>query len=300
MGTNPLVSIIIPTYNRAQYLGETIKSVQVQTYANWELIIVDDGSIDLTASLVREHNDNRLRYYYIDHSGLIGKVRNIGMRLIKGDMVSFLDSDDLWQPDKLELQIKILNENPQAAFAFSHAEQFGLGSILAPTLENFFYGNVFHAHLLEERFVLYPSTFIFKSSLLTTMDWFDESFSAGESDFFLRMAHKYPGVFIGDKLVKLRKHSQNISKERDLLFTRDNLRMLKKFFLEKYITEREYIQLASKQHYKQGLLCLRRGKPTDALESFLKHTSLKPFNYKGWIRIFHAWLLSFRSNALNI
>ena len=290
-----MISVIIPTYNRAHLIGETIESVRAQTYDNWELIIVDDGSTDNTERLISTYIDKRIQYIYNEHCGLIGKVRNKGMNFAKGAFIAFLDSDDLWEPWKLDRQLKLLREHPNATFVFGHGKQFGNGAIPPPELENFYLGNIFHAHLLEERFVLYPSTFIFKRDVLNTTDWFDESFSAGESDFFLRMSLKHDGIFIGEKLVKLRKHSKNISRERDIVFSHDNIRMIDKFMANKLISKDQYVALVSKQFYKQGMLFLKRGKTTESLKSFVKYYTLKPFHYKGWIRLTQTWLLSRRS-----
>src|SRR5260221_8177346 len=96
----PLVSIILPTYNRSHLIRESIQSVFDQTYKNWELIIVDDGSTDETSVLFTNHPDSRIHYYRIDHCGIIGRVRNPGMRHARGQYIAFLDSDDLWREDK--------------------------------------------------------------------------------------------------------------------------------------------------------------------------------------------------------
>jgi glycosyltransferase involved in cell wall biosynthesis len=101
----PLVSIVMPTYNRAQYILETIKSIQKQTYCSWELIIVDDGSDDNTRQLVNQINDERVTYYYNSHVGM-EHTRKIGLDIAKGDFIGFMDSDDLWAPTKLQKQVK--------------------------------------------------------------------------------------------------------------------------------------------------------------------------------------------------
>lgn len=237
MEGDELISIIVPTYNRAHLIGEAIQSVRAQTFANWELIIVDDGSTDNTETVVNTFEDQRIQYNRIDHRGIIGEVRNVGMELARGSFIAFLDSDDLWEPHKLERQLKLFKAYPHIAFVFSHGKQFGEGSIPPPTLERFYLGNIFHAHLLEERFVLYPSTFLFRKDVLNGMEWFDESFSAGESDFFLRMSLIQKGIFVDEKLARLRKHSKNLSRERDIIFSQDNIKMIDKFLARKYLEE---------------------------------------------------------------
>ncbi|TDB67393.1 glycosyltransferase family 2 protein [Arundinibacter roseus] len=105
----PLVSVIIPTYNRAYALPATIEAVLNQTYKNLEIIIVDDGSTDNTESVVTTYG-NKIRYIQKDHSGQ-GDTRNVGLHLAKGEIIAPLDSDDIWNEDFLELSVKHMLEN---------------------------------------------------------------------------------------------------------------------------------------------------------------------------------------------
>ena len=107
-----LVSVIMPSYNTATYIGETIKSVQAQTYKNWELIIVDDCSTDNTDTTVEPFlSDERIRYLKNSRNSGAAVSRNYALREAKGKWIAFLDSDDLWLPDKLEKQINFMLEN---------------------------------------------------------------------------------------------------------------------------------------------------------------------------------------------
>lgn len=110
---NELVSIITPTYNCGKFIGETIDSVKSQTYQNWEMIIVDDCSTDNTEEIVKiyQKKDDRISYYKFDENLGAAIARNKAMEMAKGDYIAFLDSDDLWSPEKLEKQIKFMKEN---------------------------------------------------------------------------------------------------------------------------------------------------------------------------------------------
>jgi len=108
----PKVSIIIPTYNRARFLKEAIESVFNQTYLDYELIVVDDGSEDNTKQIITRYKD-RLTYTDIPHQG-VSKARNTGINLAQGEFICFLDSDDLWLPKKLEAQMDFFNSHPDA------------------------------------------------------------------------------------------------------------------------------------------------------------------------------------------
>ena len=108
---NELVSIIMPSYNTGKFIQETINSVKNQTYNNWELIIVDDGSTDNTDEVVRAIKDDRIKYIKNKVNKGAAISRNIALREAKGKWIAFLDSDDLWKEDKLEKQIKFMEDN---------------------------------------------------------------------------------------------------------------------------------------------------------------------------------------------
>ena len=108
-----LVSIVTPAYNCGKYIGETIESVLKQSYENWEMIIVDDCSTDNTRSVVEEYTkrDKRIKYYSLDVNSGAAVARTKAMELASGEYIAFLDSDDLWMPNKLEKQISFMKRN---------------------------------------------------------------------------------------------------------------------------------------------------------------------------------------------
>ena len=110
---NEMVSVIIPTYNREQVIGRSIASVLNQTYPYFELLIVDDGSVDRTKQVVEQISDERIRYIALDKNQGVGHARNIGMQEARYDFIAFLDSDDEWMPEKLELQMEKMLKSPE-------------------------------------------------------------------------------------------------------------------------------------------------------------------------------------------
>ena len=106
------VSIITPTYNCAAYIGETIEAVLNQTYQNWEMIIIDDQSEDNTSVTVRKYadNDNRIIYRRLKENSGAAIARTAAMKLATGQYMAFLDSDDIWLPEKLEKQLRFMKE----------------------------------------------------------------------------------------------------------------------------------------------------------------------------------------------
>lgn len=114
--TDKLVSIVMPTYNCAPFIAETIRSIQTQTYGSWEIVIVDDCSTDNTREIVEEmiKEDPRIKYYCLETNSGAAVARTKSIELCEGEYIAFCDSDDLWMPDKLERQIAFMEENGYA------------------------------------------------------------------------------------------------------------------------------------------------------------------------------------------
>jgi len=119
-----LVSVIMPTYNCGQFIAETIESIQLQTYTNWEMIIVDDCSTDNTKQVVEVYaeKDARIKYHCLDINSGAAVARTKAMQIADGEYMAFCDSDDLWMPDKLEKQLEFMNKN-NYAFSCTAYEQ---------------------------------------------------------------------------------------------------------------------------------------------------------------------------------
>lgn len=115
----PLVSVITPTYNAAKFIRNTIDSVKQQTYPHWELLLIDDCSTDETVQIIQEElKDSRIHLITLTHNGGAAVARNTGITAAKGRYIAFLDSDDLWLPQKLEKQVQFMQEK-DIAFSFS-------------------------------------------------------------------------------------------------------------------------------------------------------------------------------------
>lgn len=123
MENKPLVSIITPTYNHEKFIGTCLESVLSQTYSNWELIVIDDGSSDRTGFVVSQYNDKRIRYIRQNNQGIwkLGEIYNKALQLSKGDYIAVLEGDDFWPPYKLELQTNSL-ERSNAVLSWGKAK----------------------------------------------------------------------------------------------------------------------------------------------------------------------------------
>ena len=125
MAEKALVSVIIPCFNYAHLIGDTINSIKKQTHENWECIIIDDGSTDHTKDIIQElaNDDARIKYVYQKNSGPT-VARNLGISLSKGNFIQFLDSDDLLEPLKLERQLSIFSDKPYADIVYGNTVYF--------------------------------------------------------------------------------------------------------------------------------------------------------------------------------
>ncbi len=110
MNSNSLVSVIVPIFNEENYIADTLESIQNQSYSNWELLLIDDGSTDSSRAVVEKYlDDERIRYFYQENQGQ-GSTRNFGIKKSKGTYLAFLDADDFWNPGKLKIQLRVLSE----------------------------------------------------------------------------------------------------------------------------------------------------------------------------------------------
>jgi glycosyltransferase involved in cell wall biosynthesis len=185
----PLVSAIIPTYNRSAALRPTIESVLAQTYENWELVVVDDGSTDDTGAVVREYTSDRVRYVYQGNTGVAG-ARNRGLTEARGVYVAFLDHDDRWREEKLAAQVEFLERRPDCGLVY--AGIFGidesgtlLGEVQVPDLSGILYEEL----LCRGNFVFTMSNPLIRTSCLLEAGGFDVTADISDDwDLFLRLS----------------------------------------------------------------------------------------------------------------
>lgn len=209
----PKVSVIIPTYNAVDYLSETVDSVLQQTFTDWELIIVDDGSSDQTVSWIAELVDPRIRLICQENQG-VTVARNTGITKSCGEYIAFLDHDDLWHPTKLEKQVRCLDKNPTVGLVHTwmvsvDAQGMSTGRIMASDAE----GDVW-AKLLEKNTVA-SSSVMLRRTCLSTAGVFSterELYTVEDWEFWIRIAAHYPFGVIKEPLLSWRQHANNGSK----------------------------------------------------------------------------------------
>lgn len=183
MINQPLVSIIIPTYNRGHLIGETLDSVMAQTYTNWECIIVDDGSCDNTDEVIKAYieKESKFKYYHRPDEHLPGGngARNYGFKMSQGEYVQWFDSDDLMMSDNLYLKVKILSEN-NIDFVFSDFELFDNKKNYKTHAPKFTEKDILHCFLRKEVGLATPQPLIKKNVLNKHSICFNENLGRGQ------------------------------------------------------------------------------------------------------------------------
>lgn len=229
--TNPTVSIVLPAFNRLQYLRPAVESVFAQTYQDWELIIADDGSDEETRAYLRTMEDRpRVKLVWLRHTGYPSRVRNAALREAKGEYVAFLDSDDLWMPEKLDVQVKSLRSRPTCLWSFTGFELVDeVGSPLRtrrPEAWTPRSGWIFERLLKMEVIVTTPSVLACRSLIVQLAGFDEEQHACEDYDLWLRMAMHSEVDAVRDPLVYVRRHREHYSEDADAFIGKD--RSLKK------------------------------------------------------------------------
>jgi len=203
-----LVSVIIPTYNRVQLIAQAIDSVLSQTYRNFEIIVVDDGSTDDTKQILIPYKD-RITYIYQENQGGAA-ARNTGINRAKGKYIAFLDSDDLWFSPKLERQVEVLDNHDDFALIYTNIVYIdNAGRFFAPGYSSrmFRSGYLFKETLLRKVACGHPPTWLIRKTCLEDVGGFDPEFrTSHDRDMIVRISRKYQIYGIGDRLTIVRKH----------------------------------------------------------------------------------------------
>jgi glycosyltransferase involved in cell wall biosynthesis len=211
----PSVSIVLPTFNRLKFLPATVESVFSQTTPEWELIVSDDGSdSDVLAYLDTLKSDPRVRALKFSHSGNPGTARNRGIAAAQAPYIAFLDSDDLWEPRKLERQLAQLRAEPECgwsytAFVVIDAEGSALGWEHKRKL-TVYSGRIF-PHIARTVAAICTPSVVVSTRLVREIGGFDEAIDCVEDyDLWMRLALRSPVCGIDEPLVRVRRHARNL------------------------------------------------------------------------------------------
>jgi glycosyltransferase involved in cell wall biosynthesis len=260
----PLVSVIIPTYNRGWIVKEAIDSVLEQDFHDYELIVVDDGSVDDTPAILNAYG-KKITVLRQANQG-VSAARNRGIAAASGRLIAFLDSDDLWLPRKLSTQVEFFNDHPQAAISQTQERWIRNGVRVNPKQRHHkFSGMIFERSLAL--CLVSPSAVMIKKSLFDSVGVFDESLPACEDyDLWLRISCRYPVHLIETPLIiKRGGHDDQLSRAAGL--DKYRIQSLEKIIESDLLTKPQYhaavITLKEKcEVYAGG--CRKRGREEEA------------------------------------
>ncbi len=270
------ISVIIPTYNRGEFIKKTINSVLNQTFKNFELIIVDDGSTDNTKEIIEEFikKDDRVKYFYQKNSGSPSEPRNLGIEKAQGEYIAFLDSDDEWLSEKLEKQLahfKSLKDEYAVVGCYAYVIEDDKKLYIEKRLNT----NNIEDFLLKSDTFFYSSSSVFlKKELLNKFSIkYDSDLKIVEDlDFYISIAKKHINFsFVKEPLFKYFLHKENISRHNE-----ENFYNYKKLIDKHYSFFKLNKKILSTQYRKLGTFAFLAEKRKEAFKYFLKSFKVWP------------------------
>jgi len=280
-----LLSVLLPTYNRAHMIGYAINSLLEQTYSNLQIIVVDDGSTDNTQEVVRLFGDSRIDYHKINHVG-ISKALNYGLSKAESDIIIRLDSDDYCDIERINTQYSFYNEN---------SEQYGvIGSNFYVVAANENKTNILkvvypknHKQIsdqLPRKCCLAHPTLLFRKDVILEVGGFSESKQTAEDwELYLRLINKTKFYNIQKFLVTIRKHDHNLSTS-NAIFNKENIDVPKSFF-EKIIQIEKNKKKLAKAFFDMGYVYYYQNELDKSLELFEEAVKLEPLTLQ-YLRYF--------------
>lgn len=282
MRNEALVSIIIPTYNRRQFVADAIESCLAQTYRNCEIIVVDDGSSDGTGRYLQERFGRGIHFIYQDNQGP-GIARNRGIAAARGEFIHFLDADDQLHERKIEICLETFRQHPAVSVIYSHYQQVASDGATAVETGPFeqYSDDVFCELLRQTGCRILTSSSMMRSAALRAVGGFadDVAFRSAEDwDLFLRLAMRYRFHGINERLVYRRVHGGMISDDKlygayGRLKTIQNARH---YGWEGCMTREQFDQLEAARHHVYALYLWRAGNRAEARRHFLHAARLFP------------------------
>lgn len=291
---SPRVSVIIPTFQRAHIVRECIGSVLGQTYKDFEIIVVDDGSTDTTRDVVAGYGD-RVKYIYQENRGP-ASARNNGIRAARGELVAFQDSDDLWMPEKLALQVPLFDQDPEVGLVYCDMSYFQSDGQNGRPSSFKSHCPPVSGHIFREMFVnrcpMHTPTSIVRRRCLDEVGCFNEGMSYFEDqDLWYRLATRFKFDYVDVPLVQCRVRDTHSKKDRLL-----SARALRKRVLEGspllreglskdelYTGYYQYVYRVALAHLATGEAALARKALAECLE----------FNL-SWLKAHAVWLGTYR------
>ena len=257
--------MIIPAYNRQEFIQKAVESVLNQTFKDFELIIIDDGSTDDTKKIIQSFKDKRIRYYYHFNRGP-AVARNKGIKKSSASYIAFLDSDDAWAPEKLAIQMKAMKEHPEYLISHTEEEWYkGKRRIKHLNIHKKKQDNIFKRSL--QLCSISMSTVIIKKELTVRIGLFDPDLEVCEDyDYWLRVTAQYPVLLIDQALTI--KQGGHYDQQSQKYYGLDKFRIyaIEKLIKSKSLDTEQLIPTYKEFHKKcriYGHSCIKYGKNTE-------------------------------------
>jgi len=200
---NPRVSIIIPTYNREKLILQALDSIFKQTFQDFEILVIDDASTDRTEQIIKDLNHSQIEYYKLKENSGQCIARNYGIKRAKGEFIAFLDSDDIWMPEKLDKQIKCFEKGPDrlgGIYCYSY-QKYMISDETVLKDSGYFRGDI-HDQFMRGFCPPTPSLFLVKKSALDSVNGFDEELvTFVDLDLWMRLSEKHDFDFVEEPLI---------------------------------------------------------------------------------------------------
>jgi len=295
---HPKISIVMPTYNRAHLIGETIQSIIDQEFQDWELIIIDDASSDGTKELVEAIPDPRIRYMLFPKIGYGIKLRATGIGYADGEWIAFADSDDQWARDKLLKQSNALEQFPDAMFCLTGGFNFRQKD---QPLEYFYPGKKGHRFgelllpIFRSEVALFPQTLLFRRTCIPLVEEYAAKDPGADIQFLVGMAAEFKGIVLYDNLLYRRLHESNFSSREWEHGYKEGLQMIRYFQKNGKLSVKDARQFLFRIHIHYGEKCRVKRKRLQSFSQFMKAWRNKPFSIVPPKKIGKLVLQSLRS-----
>ena len=295
----PKVSVVIPAYNAARFIRQTLDSAAAQTFRDFEIIVVDDGSQDETAQIVESFGE-RVRLIRQPNGG-VSKARNVGMEQARGEYVALLDADDLWEKTKLEQQVALLDENEQIGLCYAATERVDENSSLLGLTEVVDFEDFTAALLLRSNIISGScSSVMFRRAIFARTAGFDNRFStAADWELWLRLSLLTKFAPLPEFLVKYRILANSMSRN-PATVKRDTIGVLDKFFANPDLPAK-YQRLKAKSYSNNLLIVsgefLHNGQIGESLKCMIAALRHQPSNISRPLGMPLRWTKRLLANA---
>lgn len=279
--SSPKVSIIMPTYNRAEYIIETIESIRNQTYQNWELIIIDDGSDDNTEERIAQIKDGRIRFFKAGRTGIVGKIKNLGLEKARGELIAFIDPDDLWAPAKIEKQVAALHAYPEAGFSLTGGYNFKSRNepveYFYKQTEGIKCDNILIS-IFKSEVASFIQSLMLRKQCMNIAGPFKETKLFSDVDYILSLATHFKAVILYEPLLYRRLHLTNYSSVNWIKSHYEGLEIIQSYKAKKLLPPKIARDALFRSHIRFGTKCISNNERRRAINSFFKAWINKPFS----------------------